>query len=30
LALFALIVLYFYLGWKKLGGTIWQRVLSAR
>jgi protein-S-isoprenylcysteine O-methyltransferase Ste14 len=30
LVLFAVIVLYFYLGWKKLGGTIWQRILKAR
>ena len=30
LALFALIVAYFYLGWKKLGGTIWQRIFRAR
>ena len=30
LVLFALIVLYFYLGWKQLGGTIWQRILKAR
>jgi hypothetical protein len=30
LVLFAVIALYFYLGWKKLGGTIWQRVLSAK
>jgi hypothetical protein len=30
LALFAVIALYFYLGWKKLGGTIWQRILKAR
>ncbi|HKU06736.1 MAG TPA: hypothetical protein VJR30_11770 [Bradyrhizobium sp.] len=29
LLLFALIVLYFYLGWKQLGGTIWQRILKA-
>ena len=28
--LFAIIVLYFYLGWKRLGGTIWQRLLGAR
>jgi hypothetical protein len=27
---FLLIGLYFYLGWKKLGGTIWQRALKAR
>jgi hypothetical protein len=30
LVLFVLIVLYFYLGWKKLGGTLWQRILGAR
>ena len=30
LVLFAAIVIYFYLGWKKLGGTIWQRILVAR
>lgn len=30
LALFVLIVAYFYLGWKKLGGTIWQRIFRAR
>jgi len=30
LVLFAVIVLYFYLGWEKLGGTIWQRILKAR
>jgi uncharacterized RDD family membrane protein YckC len=30
LLLFALMVLYFYLGWNKLGGTIWQRILNAR
>jgi hypothetical protein len=30
LVLFALIVLYFYLGWKVVGGTLWQRVLGAR
>jgi hypothetical protein len=30
LVLFAAIALYFYLGWKKLGGTIWQRILKAR
>jgi len=30
LVLFAAIGLYFYLGWKKLGGTIWQRILKAR
>lgn len=30
LALFAVIVLYFYLGWKKLSGTAWQRILGAR
>jgi uncharacterized RDD family membrane protein YckC len=30
LILFVLIVLYFYLGWKKLGGTLWQRILGAR
>jgi hypothetical protein len=30
LMLFALIVMYFYLGWKVVGGTIWQRVFGAR
>ena len=30
LMLFALIVLYFYLGWKVVGGTIWQRIFGAR
>ncbi len=30
LLLFALIILYFYLGWKVVGGTLWQRVLGAR
>lgn len=30
LVLFALITLYFYLGWKVLGGTLWQRILGAR
>jgi uncharacterized RDD family membrane protein YckC len=30
LILFLVVVLYFYLGWKKFGGTIWQRILSAR
>jgi len=30
LALLAIIVLYFYLGWTKFGGTIWQRILKAR
>jgi LPXTG-motif cell wall-anchored protein len=30
LILLAVISLYFYLGWKKLGGTIWQRILKAR
>jgi hypothetical protein len=29
-ALFVVIILYFYLGWKVLGGTIWQRIFSAR
>ena len=24
------ILLYFYLGWTKFGGTIWQRILKAR
>ena len=28
--LFALIFLYFYAGWKVVGGTLWQRVLGAR
>jgi RDD family len=30
LILLAVIILYFYLGWKKLGGTLWQRILKAR
>jgi hypothetical protein len=30
LACFAIVVIYFYLGWNRLGGTIWQRILSAR
>jgi hypothetical protein len=30
LVLFVVIVLYFYLGWKVLGGTLWQRILGAR
>lgn len=30
LALFMLVILYFYFGWKVLGGTIWQRVFGAR
>jgi len=30
LVLFAVIAIYFYLGWKKLGGTLWQRILKAR
>jgi hypothetical protein len=30
LALFVVIILYFYLGWTKLGGTLWQRILNAR
>ena len=30
LVLFVLIAVYFYLGWKKLGGTLWQRLLKAR
>src|SRR5262245_8031512 len=30
LLLFALTVLYFYLGLNKLDGTIWQRILKAR
>jgi hypothetical protein len=29
LVLFALIALYFCLGWQRLGGTIWQRALKA-
>jgi hypothetical protein len=29
LVLFAVIFLYFYVGWKVLGGTIWQRVFGA-
>jgi uncharacterized RDD family membrane protein YckC len=30
LTCFALIILYFYLGWNRFGGTIWQRLLGAR
>ena len=30
LLLFALIAAYFYLGWKVVGGTLWQRILGAR
>jgi len=30
LACFAVIILYFYLGWNRFGGTIWQRLLGAR
>lgn len=30
LILFAAIALYFYLGWRKCGGTIWQRIFKAR
>jgi hypothetical protein len=30
LMLLGLILLYFYLGWKVVGGTIWQRVFGAR
>ena len=30
LVLFAIIALYFYLGWKVLGGTVGQRVFRAR
>ena len=30
LMLLAVIVLYFYLGWKVVGGTIWQRIFGAR
>lgn len=30
LVLFAGIILYFYFGWKVLGGTLWQRILGAR
>lgn len=30
LVLLALIVAYFYFGWKVVGGTIWQRILGAR
>ena len=30
LVLLVLIVAYFYFGWKVLGGTIWQRIFSAR
>ena len=28
LALFGLIVAYFWVGWKQAGGTIWQRILG--
>ena len=28
--LFALVVVYFWIGRKYLGGTIWQRILAAR
>lgn len=28
--LFAIVAAYFVLGWKYLGGTIWQRVLRTR
>lgn len=28
IALFALIVVYFYVGRKKLGGTLWDRIFS--
>jgi ABC-type transport system involved in multi-copper enzyme maturation permease subunit len=27
---FVVIFVYFYLGWEKLGGTIWQRILKAK
>ena len=27
---FGAVIAYFYLGWNKLGGTIWQRILKAR
>jgi hypothetical protein len=30
LVAFGVIVLYFYVGWNKLGGTLWQRILEAR
>ncbi len=30
LILFVIIAAYFYLGWKVLGGTIWQRIMGAR
>ncbi len=30
LVLFIIIAAYFYLGWKILGGTIWQRIFGAR
>lgn len=30
LVLFGVVIAYFYLGWKRLGGTIWQRILRAR
>lgn len=30
LMLLAAVVLYFYLGWKVVGGTIWQRIFGAR
>ena len=30
LVLFAVVILYFYLGWKVVGGTLWQRIFAAR
>ena len=28
--LFGLIIAYFYIGWKVVGGTLWQRIFGAR
>ena len=30
LTLLALIIAYFYVGWKVIGGTLWQRIFGAR
>ena len=30
LVLFPMMVAYFYIGWKVLGGTLWQRIFGAR
>ncbi|MEM7301179.1 MAG: RDD family protein [Pseudomonadota bacterium] len=30
LILFAIIIVYFVVGWRYAGGTIWQRILRAR